>query len=135
MVLTRSQTSFKNVDILKKNIKSKKEFKKILLLTIDKVEKKKYKEERKGGVIYVFNLINCNYGKEFIKSYTPFKKIIFNKIYEYYYLNNVKEFYKIYRDLFGRRIPDEEYYRNSLYGFTYNFEDVHKSNTKLFKLD
>lgn len=115
-------------------IKSLKQLKEILNFTLKKLERPNC-VNTKEEVIYVYNLINNKYGREFIKTYPPFKKIIFNRIYEYYYLNNCKEFYKIYRDLFGRRIPDEEYYRNSLYGFTCNFEDVHKSNTKLFKLD
>ena len=56
-------------------------------------------------VIEIFNLINNPYGKELLQKYKQFKNAVEDRILEFYYHNQEKKFYQIYRDIFGVRMP------------------------------
>ena len=134
MVLTRSQSELqltKKIEQLKaklQNTESKEQFNHLLVKLIRLFGEKTTKE----NVVMIYRLLVNNYGKELVRTQLCCKQVIFNKIYENYYLHDAQEFYQIYRDLFGRRIPDQDYYQQHLYDLTMQSEDVNKNNTKLF---
>ncbi len=58
-------------------------------------------------IIEIFKLLdkrNNPYGYKLLNN-PKICKVIKKKLIEFYYKNNVTQFYKIYRDLFGERIP------------------------------
>ena len=54
---------------------------------------------------YIFTLFTTTVGKQYLRQYPKLKKIIQNKCIEFYYKSNLKEFYSLYRTIFGKRIP------------------------------
>ena len=134
MILTRSQSKLeltKKIEQLKvklQNTESQEQFNHLLIKLIRLFGEKTTKE----NVVMIYRLLVNNHGKELVRTKLCCKQVIFNKIYENYYLHDAKEFYQIYRDLFGRRIPDQEYYKQHLYDLTIQHEDINKNNTKLF---
>ena len=125
MVQTRSQV--KKVAIQQKN-KKKKETKETEEKIFNNSVKNVYKNmitkichindniciysrnDKIKDIIELFKLFNNQYGKKLLNTRTNLKQTVISKIFEFYYEENVKEFYKIYRDLFGKRIPSQEFY-------------------------
>lgn len=55
--------------------------------------------------VEIFNLIINPYGKELMQNYPKFKNVVGDKLMEFYYYYKEKQFYKVYRDIFGYRMP------------------------------
>ena len=55
--------------------------------------------------VEIFNITSNPYGKELLQKYPKFKNAVGDKLMEFYYYYKEKQFYKIYRDIFGYRMP------------------------------
>ncbi len=62
-------------------------------------------EVQKKKLFYLFTKLQTKIGKKLIILYPEFAKVVKEKIMYFYYNHNIKEFYKIYRDIFNKRLP------------------------------
>ena len=61
-------------------------------------------EEKKIKVINIISLFKKKYGEQLLNLDIKLKTVVEQKIKEFYYQDNIKPLYKIYRDIFKKRI-------------------------------
>ena len=61
-------------------------------------------EEKKNRVINIISLFKKKYGEQLLNSDSNLKMVVEQKLKEFYYQENIKPLYKIYRDIFKKRI-------------------------------
>ncbi len=61
-------------------------------------------KEKKEKVINIILLFKKKYGEQLLKSNTKLKTVVEEKLKEFYYKDDIKPLYKIYRDIFKKRI-------------------------------
>ena len=62
------------------------------------------KELKIKRLVHLFNLIATKYGRLIINKNNRFSNVVKERLNEFYYKDGIRDFYKIYRDIFGKRI-------------------------------
>ena len=75
-----------------------------LLLDFTKNKNNLTVEEKKEKVMNIILLFKQKYGEQLLKSNLKLKTVVEQKLKEFYYKDDIKPIYKIYRDIFKKRI-------------------------------
>ena len=82
---------------IKKNLK-------FLLIYYEKNKNNSTREEKQNQIIKLVSIFKKKQGKLLLNSNIELKLVVEQKLKEFYYQDNIKSIYKMYRDIFKKRI-------------------------------